>query len=103
MEREELDKHWLPASWAAEAMKVSNKSIHLWFAANELEGDQTTTGRLWVTAASCRALIRKRRGVVDSSAEEYFDQYLRNKEKMPISPFSMPRVKPADQRVMVCS
>lgn len=102
MEQEDLEERLIPAQKAAEAMNVSRKSIHAWFAGEELKGEQTTTGRLWVTAGSCRALIRKRRGGPGSAAEAFFDQYLR-RGKLPVSPFSMPEVKPSNMPAMVCS
>jgi len=89
MTREELDMEQIPAALAARAMNVSVKSIHSWFGGDKLAGEQTVSGRLWVTVGSCRALIRERRGP-NSMAEQDFDHIL-NSEGIPPSPFPKDR------------
>ena len=97
MTHEELDMHQIPTALAARAMNVSIKSIHSWFLAGKLEGEQTVSGRLWVTVGSCRALIRERRGL-NSLAEADFDHILMAGE-LPESPFTRIRGEAREKAV----
>lgn len=86
MGHEELDMHDIPPSLAARAMGVSVRTVHMWLAEGEIKGDQTPTGRWWVSVKSCRARIRKTNGL-NSRAESNFDHVLMEGE-LPKSPFA---------------